>query len=182
MIAENKNSLHRLGREYWRITLTADPLDGLPKNVHIEGRRRNTEIFWPEFLLPAQEFHRLLTSVGNAAILTEGYRWTNTFSTPPIYPHAETLAICCGPFYTLELSESMCGNLVPTISMTIMACESPARPFLYLIDDEIAWFLADLQELDQTLSQFPGGQTQSEIDENYPLLLEFIDGNYGCVD
>lgn len=172
--------LHTIEQDYWRLSLQADLADDRPHCLHIEGRRRTTELFWPAYQFPIEEMERLLTSVNNAALLVEGYHWTAPLTHLATVPNSETMAICCGPFYTLELAESMNGNLAATISMTLLDKETPARPVLYLIDDELSSFLSDLREIEQILCQFSANRTLLETEYDDPLFLEFVSNNYGC--
>ncbi len=62
----------------------------------------------------------------------------------------------------LDLSESLGGDLSPTIMMTLLTNEIPARPVLYLIDEEMPKFLGDLQELEQFLSEYLGAESNGK--------------------
>jgi hypothetical protein len=132
-------------RDYWRLEITSAP-SGAPRLLVMAGRRRTTEPFWPPLGLPLNETGRILAAVGKAAQLGDQISGDRT-GQAPMFPAHEVMAICRGPFYVIELAETTLGLDKASVLFTLLQTRGAIRPVLYLIDDELQEFLADLEKL-----------------------------------
>ena len=146
MSSRNRTVLKAIYRDYWRLEITTVAPSGELELLTMAGRRRTTEQFWAPLGLPVNEAGRILAAVGRAAVLAEQIA-DDRRRQAPMFPTHEVMAICRGPYYVIELAETTCHNDKASVLFTLLQTRGAIRPVLYLIDDELREFLADLEEI-----------------------------------
>ena len=65
----------------------------------------------------------------------------------PMFSHSDVLAVCDGPDYIIEMGTSMVGTGLNSIGVTMYGKKNQLLPFVYLVDEEVWNFSADIDEL-----------------------------------
>lgn len=146
MSSRNRTVMKAIHRDYWRLEVTTGAPSGELELLTMAGRRRTTEPFWASLGLPVNEAGRILAAVGRAAVLAEQIA-DGRNGQAPMFPSHEVMAICRGPYYVIELAETTCGEDKASALITLLQIRGAIRPVIYLMDDEVHNFLADLEEI-----------------------------------
>ena len=112
-------------RDYWKLAMAA--AEGAPSHVLIQGRRRNTEGYWPGLQLPLSLFERLRRAVHQSCRVADAYPMTPVVALT-WFPTRELLAVCHGPGYVLELAECYDGRGKRSLDIVISDPASGLRP------------------------------------------------------
>lgn len=130
-------------RDYWRIE-EAVRQDGKTLFL-LQGRRRTSESFWSGMVLRHAMLLRLSLSIDNALTIVAGFNADDLKSNVPAFPTTEILAICRGPEYAIEISETIDGNRCRSIDTTIYSLTDDLVPCLHFIGYELNGFADDLR-------------------------------------
>lgn len=144
MCSRNQAVAKAVCRDYWRIEVVRKATSGDCDLLVIAGRRRTTEPFWAGLALPLNETARIVAAVGRAAALADQIV-NDRRGQAPLFPAHEVIAFCRGPFYVIELAETTCADNRESVLFTLLPTRGVLRPAVYLIDNEIHDFLADLE-------------------------------------
>jgi hypothetical protein len=129
-------------RDYWKLTLTA-----AENVVLVQGRRRTTEGFWPGLILSMEGFARFANAMQDVTSIVDDCFTNPQRQMVPMFPHADVLAVCDGPDYMIEMATSMVGTGLSSIGITMYGKQTQLLPFMYLVDEEVWRFSADVDDV-----------------------------------
>ena len=141
MISPNTSNV-TVQRDYWRLSLDAGNELAL-----VQGRRRTTEGFWPGVRLTMEGFSRFANAMHDVTSIVDDFCTTPQNQMMPIYPHADVLSVCDGPDYMIEMATSIVGTGLTSIGITMYGKRIQLLPFVYLVDEEVWNFSADVDEV-----------------------------------
>ena len=142
MILQEDKSI-TVQRDYWKLSLT-----NVANNVVlVQGRRRTTEGFWPGLNLTTEGFSRFASAMHDVTSIVDDYFTNPQKQMMSMYPHTDVLAVCDGPSYLIEMATSLVGTGLSSIGITMYGKQTHLLPFLYLVDEEVWKFSADVDEV-----------------------------------
>lgn len=142
MILQEDNRIS-VQRDYWKLSVAT----ASENIVLVQGRRRTTEGFWPGLQLTMEGLQRLASAMHDVTSIVDDYFTNSQSQVMPMYPHADLLAVCDGPDYMIEMATSIVGTGLSSIGITMYGKKTQLLPFVYLVDEEVWKFSADVDEM-----------------------------------
>jgi hypothetical protein len=146
MVATADTTVWNCVRDYWRLEITAAPLQTERTLIGLRGRRITTEPYCPPIVMDLTALERLNWTFQAAIAVVAGFQVTGIRDHASRLPTRELLARCCGPFYQLEIHATVVRGAIESVELELIVPLAGGRPVVALIDADIEAFAADLDD------------------------------------